>query len=78
AVTGCALTVERQMLPPSAEGAVPEGLDEAELAPPPPSGPPPRPPLGTAPARSTRSARSTETVPTEHQSSEGQGICGEW
>ncbi|MFD8091668.1 PPA1309 family protein [Streptomyces malaysiensis] len=32
AVTGCALTVERQMLPPSAEGAVPEGLDDAALA----------------------------------------------
>ncbi|GAA2316852.1 MULTISPECIES: PPA1309 family protein [Streptomyces] len=32
AVTGCALTVERQMLPPSAESSVPEGLDEAALA----------------------------------------------
>ncbi|CAL9524757.1 PPA1309 family protein [Streptomyces sp. enrichment culture] len=32
AVTGCALTVERLMLPPSAEGSVPEGLDEAGLA----------------------------------------------
>ncbi|MBL1117472.1 hypothetical protein JK364_34580 [Streptomyces sp. 110] len=32
AVTGCALTVERQMLPPSAENSVPEGLDEAALA----------------------------------------------
>ncbi|MCP9944653.1 PPA1309 family protein [Streptomyces somaliensis] len=32
AVTGCALTVERLMLPPSAEGAVPDGLDEAGLA----------------------------------------------
>ncbi|MGX4689928.1 PPA1309 family protein [Streptomyces sp. JNUCC 63] len=32
AVTGCALTVERLMLPPSAEAQVPEGLDEAKLA----------------------------------------------
>ncbi|MGW0732973.1 PPA1309 family protein [Streptomyces sp. NPDC002851] len=32
AVVGCALTVERLMLPPSAEGAVPEGLGEKELA----------------------------------------------
>ncbi|MEU2064206.1 PPA1309 family protein [Streptomyces sp. NPDC013455] len=32
AVTGCALTVERLMLPPSAEGQVPSGLDEAGLA----------------------------------------------
>ncbi|WP_189215150.1 MULTISPECIES: PPA1309 family protein [Streptomyces] len=32
AVAGCALTVERLMLPPSAEAAVPEGLDEAGLA----------------------------------------------
>ncbi|GAA1668277.1 MULTISPECIES: PPA1309 family protein [Streptomyces] len=32
AVTGCALTVERQMLPPSAEGSVPKGLADAELA----------------------------------------------
>ncbi|WP_374985921.1 PPA1309 family protein [Streptomyces fradiae] len=32
AVTGCALTVERLMLPPSAEGSVPDGLDEAGLA----------------------------------------------
>ncbi|WAZ24009.1 PPA1309 family protein [Streptomyces cinnabarinus] len=31
AVTGCALTVERLMLPPSAEAQVPEGLDEAAL-----------------------------------------------
>ncbi|MEV6697005.1 PPA1309 family protein [Streptomyces sp. NPDC051453] len=31
-VVGCALTVERLMLPPSAEAAVPEGLGEAELA----------------------------------------------
>jgi hypothetical protein len=31
AVTGCALTVERLMLPPSAEGSVPDGLDEAGL-----------------------------------------------
>lgn len=31
-VTGCALTVERLMLPPSAEEQIPEGLDEAELA----------------------------------------------
>ncbi|WP_128376302.1 hypothetical protein [Streptomyces cavernae] len=29
AVAGCALTVERLMLPPSAEASVPEGLDEA-------------------------------------------------
>ncbi|WP_415951949.1 PPA1309 family protein [Streptomyces sp. KLOTTS4A1] len=32
AVAGCALTVERLMLPPSAEAAVPDGLDEAQLA----------------------------------------------
>ncbi|WP_432074846.1 PPA1309 family protein [Streptomyces wuyuanensis] len=32
AVAGCALTVERLMLPPSAETSVPEGLDEASLA----------------------------------------------
>ncbi|MGP3999855.1 PPA1309 family protein [Streptomyces sp. 8N706] len=32
AVAGCAMTVERLMLPPSAEASVPEGLDEAELA----------------------------------------------
>ncbi|MEU9762193.1 PPA1309 family protein [Streptomyces sp. NPDC047985] len=32
AVAGCALTVERLMLPPSAEVSVPEGLDEAQLA----------------------------------------------
>ena len=31
AVAGCALTVERLMLPPSAESQVPEGLDEAGL-----------------------------------------------
>ncbi|MFD5426064.1 PPA1309 family protein [Streptomyces sp. NPDC127084] len=32
AVAGCALTVERLMLPPSAEASVPEGLDESALA----------------------------------------------
>ncbi|MGW1891237.1 PPA1309 family protein [Streptomyces sp. NPDC002004] len=32
AVAGCALTVERLMLPPSAEASVPEGLDDAALA----------------------------------------------
>ena len=32
AVAGCALTVERLMLPPSAETSVPEGLGEAQLA----------------------------------------------
>ncbi|WP_367320931.1 PPA1309 family protein [Streptomyces sp. HUAS ZL42] len=32
AVVGCALTVERLMLPPSAEAQVPEGLSEAKLA----------------------------------------------
>ncbi|MGR8008390.1 PPA1309 family protein [Streptomyces hypolithicus] len=32
AVVGCALTVERLMLPPSAEASVPDGLDESELA----------------------------------------------
>ncbi|KUJ40470.1 hypothetical protein MBT84_15490 [Streptomyces sp. MBT84] len=32
AVAGCALTVERLMLPPSAENAVPDGLGERELA----------------------------------------------
>jgi hypothetical protein len=32
AVAGCALTVERLMLPPSAEASVPEGLNEAGLA----------------------------------------------
>jgi hypothetical protein len=31
-VAGCALTVERLMLPPSAEAQVPQGLGEAELA----------------------------------------------
>ncbi|MCX4643315.1 PPA1309 family protein [Streptomyces sp. NPDC055059] len=31
-VVGCALTVERLMLPPSAEASVPKGLGEAELA----------------------------------------------
>ncbi|MBD0422322.1 PPA1309 family protein [Streptomyces sp. NPDC052309] len=32
AVAGCALAVERLMLPPSAEAQVPGGLDEAKLA----------------------------------------------
>jgi hypothetical protein len=32
AVAGCALTVERLMLPPSAEASVPEGLNEKKLA----------------------------------------------
>jgi hypothetical protein len=32
AVTGCALTVERLMLPPAAEEQIPQGLDEAKLA----------------------------------------------
>ncbi|MBT2385215.1 PPA1309 family protein [Streptomyces sp. ISL-11] len=32
AVAGCALTVERLMLPPSAEGTVPNGLNEKQLA----------------------------------------------
>ncbi|WP_432095046.1 PPA1309 family protein [Streptomyces sp. bgisy100] len=32
AVAGCAMTVERLMLPPSAEASVPEGLDDARLA----------------------------------------------
>ncbi|MFP3988050.1 PPA1309 family protein [Streptomyces sp. E11-3] len=32
AVAGCALTVERMMLPPSAEASVPDGLNEAQLA----------------------------------------------
>ena len=32
AVVGCALTVERLMLPPSAEAQVPEGLSDAKLA----------------------------------------------
>ncbi|MGV9242883.1 PPA1309 family protein [Streptomyces sp. NPDC003710] len=32
AVTGCALTVERLMLPPSAEAGVPQGLSEKKLA----------------------------------------------
>ncbi|MEG3631076.1 PPA1309 family protein [Streptomyces poriticola] len=32
AVAGCALSVERLMLPPSAEAQVPEGLDETKLA----------------------------------------------
>lgn len=32
AVVGCALTVERLMLPPSAEAQVPEGMNEAKLA----------------------------------------------
>ncbi|MEU1196074.1 PPA1309 family protein [Streptomyces sp. NPDC005813] len=32
AVIGCALTVERLMLPPSAEASVPEGLSEKKLA----------------------------------------------
>ncbi len=31
AVVGCALTVERLMLPPSAEAQVPQGLSEAKL-----------------------------------------------
>ena len=31
AVAGCAMTVERLMLPPSAEDSVPEGLDGAQL-----------------------------------------------
>ncbi|WNI22557.1 PPA1309 family protein [Streptomyces sp. ITFR-16] len=31
AVVGCAMTVERLMLPPSAEASVPEGLDDAQL-----------------------------------------------
>jgi hypothetical protein len=32
AVAGCALTVERLMLPPSAEASVPEGMDDKKLA----------------------------------------------
>ncbi|WP_185921606.1 PPA1309 family protein [Streptomyces sp. WAC06614] len=32
AVVGCALTVERLMLPPSAEAAVPSGLNDKQLA----------------------------------------------
>ncbi|WP_340558166.1 PPA1309 family protein [Streptomyces sp. GSL17-111] len=32
AVTGCALTVERLMLPPTAEGSVPTDLDDEQLA----------------------------------------------
>ncbi|MFI1099081.1 PPA1309 family protein [Streptomyces melanogenes] len=32
AVVGCALTVERLMLPPSAETSVPEGLNDKQLA----------------------------------------------
>jgi hypothetical protein len=32
AVVGCALTVERLMLPPSAEASVPEGLSDKQLA----------------------------------------------
>ncbi|MFD6420106.1 PPA1309 family protein [Streptomyces sp. NPDC060194] len=32
AVGGCAMTVERLMLPPSAEASVPDGLDDAGLA----------------------------------------------
>jgi hypothetical protein len=32
AVAGCALTVERLMLPPSAEASVPEDMDEDQLA----------------------------------------------
>ncbi|MFD5186746.1 PPA1309 family protein [Streptomyces sp. NPDC058357] len=32
AVIGCAMTVERLMLPPSAEASVPEGLSDAQLA----------------------------------------------
>ncbi|GHJ35852.1 PPA1309 family protein [Streptomyces sp. TS71-3] len=32
AITGCALTVERLMLPPSAEASVPDDLDGARLA----------------------------------------------
>ncbi|WP_299528585.1 PPA1309 family protein [uncultured Streptomyces sp.] len=32
AVVGCALTVERLMLPPSAEASVPEGLDDQQLS----------------------------------------------
>ncbi|MGP4051459.1 PPA1309 family protein [Streptomyces sp. 2A115] len=32
AVVGCALSVERLMLPPSAEASVPQGLDEQRLA----------------------------------------------
>jgi len=31
-IAGCALTVERLMLPPSAETSMPEGLDDAALA----------------------------------------------
>ncbi|WP_328915966.1 MULTISPECIES: PPA1309 family protein [unclassified Streptomyces] len=31
-IAGCALTVERLMLPPSAEAAIPEDLDDAALA----------------------------------------------
>ncbi|NUS12680.1 MAG: hypothetical protein HOY69_14985 [Streptomyces sp.] len=31
-IAGCALTVERLMLPPSAEASIPEGLDDAALA----------------------------------------------
>jgi hypothetical protein len=31
-IAGCALTVERLMLPPAAEAAIPDGLDDAALA----------------------------------------------
>jgi hypothetical protein len=31
-IAGCALTVERLMLPPSAEATIPDGLDDAALA----------------------------------------------
>lgn len=31
AVVGCAMTLERLMLPPSAEGSVPEGMSDAQL-----------------------------------------------
>jgi hypothetical protein len=31
-IAGCALTVERLMLPPAAEATIPEGLDDAALA----------------------------------------------
>ncbi|MGW5350086.1 PPA1309 family protein [Streptomyces sp. NPDC004031] len=31
-ITGCALTVERLMLPPSAEAAIPKGMDDASLS----------------------------------------------
>ena len=76
AVVGCALTVERLMLPPSAEASVPEGLERGAArqvgrrAPGPPGGPDDgrgaarrRPRLGAAAAREGLARRRSSPAP---------------